>query len=470
MTTVQVGDRTLKLSNLDKVLYPEAGFTKAEVIHYYANVARPCCRTWPAARSPSAASRTASTAAASSRSAAPATVHRGCGWRSAPAIARAASSTACSTSPPALVWAANMAALELHAPMALAEDLDAPRAVVFDLDPGAPADIHTCCELALSIRDVLLAIGLDVWAKTSGSKGLQLYVPVNGPLTHEDAGRLRPRRRSAAGEAAAEAGRDHDVEGGAAGEGVRGLEPEQPSQDHGRRVLAAGPAPPDGVDPGRVGGGGGERRRSATTSSSRLLRCSTGSERHGDLFAPVLDDRAAAARVPGLIGQPGYLAPAQAMMPAARSSAGSRPSSATISSECSPTVGAGAPTLAGRGREPRGRPGLPHPAGLGMLALDEHLVVGDLGIGREVVQREDRRGGHVVGERALQERLHQCRGRRLSHRRQQVGEVGHALGERAEARVRRRSRAGRARRSSPRTPSRRWPTPRCSRPASLVTW
>jgi bifunctional non-homologous end joining protein LigD len=59
--------------------------------------------------------------------------------------------------------------------------------VVFDLDPGAPADIHTCCELALAVREVLGSVGLEAWAKTSGSKGLQLYVPVNRPLTHEGA-------------------------------------------------------------------------------------------------------------------------------------------------------------------------------------------------------------------------------------------------------------------------------------------
>jgi bifunctional non-homologous end joining protein LigD len=87
----------------------------------------------------------------------------------------------------ALVWAANMAALEIHAPMALARDLDAPRMVVFDLDPGAPATIHECAQIALAIRDVLGAVGLKAWPKTSGSKGMQLYVPLNTPCTHEHA-------------------------------------------------------------------------------------------------------------------------------------------------------------------------------------------------------------------------------------------------------------------------------------------
>jgi bifunctional non-homologous end joining protein LigD len=71
--------------------------------------------------------------------------------------------------------------------MALAAHLAAPRMVVFDLDPGAPAAIAECAQVGLAIVEVLDAVGLQAWAKTSGSKGLQLYVPVNGPLTHEHA-------------------------------------------------------------------------------------------------------------------------------------------------------------------------------------------------------------------------------------------------------------------------------------------
>ncbi len=72
--------------------------------------------------------------------------------------------------------------------MARAEDIETPTMVVFDLDPGAPADIHDCCEVAVWIQEVLDPLGLQVWPKTSGSKGLQLYLPVNGQaLTHERA-------------------------------------------------------------------------------------------------------------------------------------------------------------------------------------------------------------------------------------------------------------------------------------------
>jgi bifunctional non-homologous end joining protein LigD len=88
----------------------------------------------------------------------------------------------------AMVWAGNMAAIELHAPMALAEDLDTPRAVVFDFDPGPRTDISDCCAIAVEVREILAAVDLEGWCKTSGSKGLQLYVPLNTPgATHERA-------------------------------------------------------------------------------------------------------------------------------------------------------------------------------------------------------------------------------------------------------------------------------------------
>jgi bifunctional non-homologous end joining protein LigD len=88
----------------------------------------------------------------------------------------------------ALVWAGNMAAIELHAPMALASDLDTPTMLVFDLDPGPPAAMRECCRVGLAVKAVLDAVGLQAVAKTSGSKGLQVYVPLNTPgATHQRA-------------------------------------------------------------------------------------------------------------------------------------------------------------------------------------------------------------------------------------------------------------------------------------------
>ncbi|MEX2503388.1 MAG: DNA ligase polymerase domain-containing protein [Egicoccus sp.] len=87
----------------------------------------------------------------------------------------------------ALVWVANLAALELHVPMGRAPEAEVPRAVVFDLDPGAPADVVTCAQVAMLLRDVFDRLGLTAVTKTSGGKGLQLYVPLNhDEVTYDD--------------------------------------------------------------------------------------------------------------------------------------------------------------------------------------------------------------------------------------------------------------------------------------------
>jgi bifunctional non-homologous end joining protein LigD len=88
---------------------------------------------------------------------------------------------------PTVVWLANLAALELHTPLARADAIDRPTALVFDLDPGAPATIVECCEVGLALHDMFESLGLESFAKTSGSKGLQLYVPLNSPtVTSEE--------------------------------------------------------------------------------------------------------------------------------------------------------------------------------------------------------------------------------------------------------------------------------------------
>lgn len=186
-TVVTVGDREVSLSNLHKVLYPAAGTTKAEVIEYYARIAPVMLphladRCITLKRFPDGVD------------------HEGFFEKRCPKHRPAWLDVAlgpgdrngqigyCRMDEAAsLVWAANIAALELHVPMALAADLDAPRAVVFDFDPGEPAAMRECCEVAMWVREVLAAVGLDGWPKTSGSKGLQLYVPLNSPCTHERA-------------------------------------------------------------------------------------------------------------------------------------------------------------------------------------------------------------------------------------------------------------------------------------------
>ena len=88
----------------------------------------------------------------------------------------------------ALVWAANLANLELHASLARGRDVTRPTSVVFDLDPGPPADVVTCARVALDIRSLLNDLDLESIVKTSGSKGLQLYVPLNTKVTYEQTG------------------------------------------------------------------------------------------------------------------------------------------------------------------------------------------------------------------------------------------------------------------------------------------
>jgi len=87
---------------------------------------------------------------------------------------------------PTLVWLANLADLELHPSLALAEDPDVPTVLAFDLDPGPPAGLAECCEVAMLLRDVLAELSLDSYLKTSGSKGMQLYVPLNTGVTYDD--------------------------------------------------------------------------------------------------------------------------------------------------------------------------------------------------------------------------------------------------------------------------------------------
>jgi bifunctional non-homologous end joining protein LigD len=87
---------------------------------------------------------------------------------------------------PTLVWLANLADLELHTSLSLANDVARPTMLVFDLDPGEPAAVLECGRVALWVRDLFAALGLRVFVKTSGSKGMQAYVPLNTPVTYDD--------------------------------------------------------------------------------------------------------------------------------------------------------------------------------------------------------------------------------------------------------------------------------------------
>ena len=177
----------LSLSNLDKVLYPEVGFTKAEVIDYYARIAPTMV--------PHLNQRGLTFHRFPNGVAAPGFFEKRCpkhrpAWVSVadgPGDRGGSIGYCVIDSAAALVWAANLAALELHAPMALASDIETPRVIVFDLDPGEPAAMRECAAVAGLVREVLASVGLEAWPKTSGSKGLQMYVPLNTACTHEEA-------------------------------------------------------------------------------------------------------------------------------------------------------------------------------------------------------------------------------------------------------------------------------------------
>ena len=176
---VEVEGRTLSLSNLDKVLYPATGTTKGEVIDYYRRIApvmlphlRDRCVTLR--RFPDGVEGEAffEKRCPGHR---PDWVHTAQG----PGDRRGGIDYCLIEDMATLVWAANLAALELHTPMAHASAPEHPTMVVFDLDPGAPAAMTECAVVGLAIREALESLDLVALPKTSGGKGLQLYLPLN---------------------------------------------------------------------------------------------------------------------------------------------------------------------------------------------------------------------------------------------------------------------------------------------------
>jgi bifunctional non-homologous end joining protein LigD len=183
---VAVDGQRLVLSNLDKVLYPEAGFTKAEVIDYYTRMA-PVLLPHLKGR-PLTLKRYPNGVDAPFFFEKQAPSHRP-PWVKTTAIYSDSNDRDIDyvvvDKLATLVWVANLADLELHTTMAMARTPQRPTMVVFDLDPGAPAALRECCKVGLEVKDLLARNGLDAYAKVSGSKGLQLYVPVNTPVTYD---------------------------------------------------------------------------------------------------------------------------------------------------------------------------------------------------------------------------------------------------------------------------------------------
>src|SRR5438552_1673912 len=181
-----VEDRKIHVSNLDKLLYPKVGYTKGQVIDYYIRVApvllrhlkdRPLTiKRYPDGvegeffyekNCPSHRPKWVKTAKVWSES-----NERMMNYCLAQDL-------------PTLIWAANLADLELHTSLSRKNNIERPTMMVFDLDPGAPADVVQCCQVGLWLRDLLGEMKLKSFVKTSGSKGLQVYVPLNTSVTFD---------------------------------------------------------------------------------------------------------------------------------------------------------------------------------------------------------------------------------------------------------------------------------------------
>jgi bifunctional non-homologous end joining protein LigD len=181
-----VKGKKLAVSNLDKVLYPKVGFTKGQVIDYYIRVARvllPHLKDRPLTMK-----RYPDGVEGEFFYEKNCPSHRPKWVRTAKIWSEGNDRTmeyCLAQDLPTLVWAANLADLELHTSLSRKNNMRRPTTMVFDLDPGAPADIVQCCQVGLWLRDLLTEMKLQSFPKTSGSKGLQVYAPLNTAVTYD---------------------------------------------------------------------------------------------------------------------------------------------------------------------------------------------------------------------------------------------------------------------------------------------
>jgi bifunctional non-homologous end joining protein LigD len=187
-TEVEIEGRRVRLSNLDKVLWPDAGFTKGQMIDYYRRISAELLPHLQ--KRPLTLKRYPDGVDAEFFYEKRCPSHRPPWIATCPVPRRGAPGKPidyCLVGDlPSLVWVANLASIELHSLLACCPHIDHPTMVVFDLDPGPPADLVDCCQVGLWVRDVLDELGLRSFPKSSGSKGLQLYVPLNTPHSYAD--------------------------------------------------------------------------------------------------------------------------------------------------------------------------------------------------------------------------------------------------------------------------------------------
>jgi bifunctional non-homologous end joining protein LigD len=183
---VEIEGKHLSLTNLDKVLYLATGFTKGQVIDYYARIA-PVLLPHLAGR-PLTLKRYPEGVDKEYFFEKNATKHRPDWVRTAPVWSEGNQRNVnyiLANDLATLIWIANLASIELHPSLSLAKEIMCPRSMVFDLDPGPPANIVQCCQVGIWLRDIFEHFGLQSFPKTSGSKGLQVYVPLNSPTSYE---------------------------------------------------------------------------------------------------------------------------------------------------------------------------------------------------------------------------------------------------------------------------------------------
>lgn len=185
-SVIEVEGRQIKLSNLDKVLYPKADFTKGQVIDYYVRIAPVLL--------PHLADRALTLKRYPNGVDGMHFYEKNCPsyrppWMKTARVWSEGNNRFmdyCVVADlPTLVWLGNLADLELHTSLSRAPETQRPTVIAFDLDPGAPATIVQCCQVGLWVREIFEQFGLQAFAKTSGSKGLQVYVPLNTAVTYE---------------------------------------------------------------------------------------------------------------------------------------------------------------------------------------------------------------------------------------------------------------------------------------------
>ncbi len=187
-TIVDVQGRKLKLTNLEKVLYPASGFTKGQVVDFYVRIAPVLVphlagRALTMKRYPGGVGDDQEYFFEKN-----APLHRPDWVKTAPVWSESNRRTihfVLANDLPTLVWIANLASIELHPSLSLAADIATPTMIVFDLDPGPPANIVQCAQVGLWVREIFDHFGLRSFPKTSGSKGLQIYVPLNTTTSYE---------------------------------------------------------------------------------------------------------------------------------------------------------------------------------------------------------------------------------------------------------------------------------------------